>query len=160
MGEEMFSYLRYPTKQQGLIWLRRRQKEKPSEIAKDLKVSRPFVSMAQKTAEDRILKLLQHAASVNRVKIEHLSTRYGIAKGYCHAYEADTYIFYSPRIGLQTWYVHEGSCGTCELEKQCLETLHTLAEEWEIPLPDDRPPTELGLYLVDTIGRRLKWGQN
>ncbi|MHA3963971.1 MAG: hypothetical protein AM325_010560, partial [Candidatus Thorarchaeota archaeon SMTZ1-45] len=76
----MFRYLRYPTKQQGLIWLRRRQKEKPSEIAKDLKVSRPFVTMAQKTAEERILKLLQHTASVNRVKIERLSTRYGIAK--------------------------------------------------------------------------------
>jgi hypothetical protein len=155
----MFSYLRYPTKQQGLIWLRRRQKERPSEIAKDLKVSRPFVTMAQKTAEERIEKLLQHAASINRVRIEHLSTRYGIAKGFCHAYDTDTYIFYSPKIGLQTWYEHTGICGTCDLEDQCLKTLRTLAEEWEIPLPDDRPPTELGVYLVDIITRRLKWSQ-
>ena len=155
----MFRYLRYPTKQQGLIWLRRRQKEKPSEIAKDLKVSRPFVTMAQKTAEERILKLLQHTASVNRVKIERLSTRYGIAKGYCAAYDTDTYIFYSPKIGLQIWYEHERDCGTCGTEDQCLQTLRTLAEEWEIPLPDDKPPTELGVYLVDIIGRRLKWNQ-
>ena len=155
----MFRYLRYPTKQQGLIWLRRRQKEKPSEIAKDLKVSRPFVTMAQKTAEERILKLLQHTASVNQVKIERLSTRYGIAKGYCYAYDADTYIFYSPKIGLQTWYEHKRDCGACEMQDQCLTTLRTLAEEWEIPLPDDRPPTELGVYLVDIIGRRLKWSQ-
>jgi hypothetical protein len=153
----MFRYLRYPTKQQGLIWLRRRQKERPSEIAKDLKVSRPFVTMAQKTAEERILKLLQHTASVNRVKIERLSTRYGIAKGYCHPYGADAYIFYSPKIGLQIWYEHERACGKCEMEDQCNKTLHTLAEEWEIPLPDNRPPTELGIYLVDIIGRRLKW---
>jgi hypothetical protein len=155
----MFSYLRYPTKQQGIIWLRRRQKERPSDIAKELKVSRPFVTMAHKTAEERILKLLQHAASVNRVKIEHLSTQYGIAKGYCHAYETDTYIFYSPKIGLQTWYEHKGVCGTCEMEDQCLKTLRTLAAEWEIPLPEDKPPTELGVYLVDIIARRLKWSQ-
>ncbi|MFX1606528.1 MAG: hypothetical protein ACFFDD_11555 [Promethearchaeota archaeon] len=155
----MFRYLRYPTKQQGLIWLRRRQREKPSEIAKDLRVSRPFVTMAQKTAEERILKLLQHTASVNRVKIERLSTRYGVAKGYCAAYDTDTYIFYSPKIGLQLWYEHKRDCGTCEMEDQCLKTLRTLAEEWEIPLPDDRPPTELGVYLVDIIGRRLKWNQ-
>ena len=155
----MFSYLRYPTKQQGLIWLRRRQKERPSDIAKDLKVSRPFVTMAQKTAEERILKLLQHTATVNRVKIEHLSTRYGIAKGYCAAYDADTYIFYSPKIGLQLWYEHERVCSACEMEDQCTKTLQTLAKEWEIPLPDDRPPTELGAYLVDVIGRRLKWNQ-
>ncbi|MFX0054604.1 MAG: hypothetical protein ACFFAX_16960 [Promethearchaeota archaeon] len=155
----MFSYLRYPTKQQGLIWLRRRQKERPSEIAKDLKVSRPFVTMAQKTAEERIEQLLQHSASVNRVKIEHLSPKYGIAKGFCHAYDTDTYIVYSPRIGLQNWYVHKGDCGTCEMEDKCTKTLRTLAEEWEIPLPDDRPPTELGVYLFDVIGRRLKWNQ-
>ena len=113
--------------------------------------------MAQKRAESRIEKLLQHAASVNRVKIEHLSVKYGIAKGFCHAYNAETYIFYSPKIGLQTWYVHKGDCGTCEMEDQCLKTLQTLAEEWEIPLPDDKPPTELGVYLVEIIRRRLKW---
>jgi hypothetical protein len=155
----MFSYLRYPTKQQGLIWLRRRQRERPSEIARDMKVSRPFVTMAQKRAESRIKKLLQHSASVNRVKIEHLDSKYGIAKGYCHAYDTETYIVYSPKIGLQNWYVHKGECGTCEMEDQCLTTLRTLAVEWEIPLPNDKPPTELGVYLFDIIGRRLKWDQ-
>ncbi|MFW9963741.1 MAG: hypothetical protein ACFFCX_09270, partial [Candidatus Sifarchaeia archaeon] len=73
----------------------------------------------------------------NRVEIERLSTRYGIAKGYCAAYDTDTYIFYSPKIGLQIWYEHERACGSCEMEDQCLRTLQTLAEEWEIPLSDD-----------------------
>ena len=155
----MFNYLRYPTKQQGRIWLRRRQRERPSDIAKDLKVSRPFVTMAQKTAEERILKLLQHTASVNRVRIERFSTRYGIAKGFCHTHDAHAYIFYSPKIGLQIWYEHTRDCSTCDMEDQCTETLRTLAEEWEIPLPDDKPPTELGIYLVDIIERRLKWDQ-
>ena len=153
----MFTNLRYPTKQQGLIWLRRRQKEKPSVIAKDMKVSRPFVTMAQKRAESRIDKLLQHAASINRVKIEHLNAKYGIVKGYCHTHDATTYIVYSPTIGLRTWYVHKGDCGTCEILDQCRNTLQTLGEEWEIPLPDDKPPTELANYLFGIILRRLKW---
>jgi len=153
----VFPTLRYPTKQQTLIWLRRRQKDRPSEIAKDLKLSRPFVSMEQKTAENRIKKLIEHTASVNRVKIDRLSARYGIAEGYCHAYDSQTYIVFSPKIGVQNWYVHEGECGTCDLEAQCTETLRTLAEEWEIGIPPGMPPTELGVYLFETIRRRLKW---
>ena len=153
----MFTTLRYPTKQQSLIWLRRRQKNRPSEIAKDLNVSRPYVSMEQKRAEGRIRKLIEHAASVNRVKIDRLSARYGIAEGYCHAYDSQTFIVYSPKIGVQNWYVHQGVCGTCDLEDQCKETLRTLAEEWEIGIPPGMPPTELGVYLFETIRRRLKW---
>ncbi|MFW9809567.1 MAG: hypothetical protein ACFFE6_09325 [Candidatus Thorarchaeota archaeon] len=153
----MFTNLRYPTKQQNLIWHRQRQRDRPSEIAKDLKVSRPFVSMEQKRAEGRIKKLIEHAASINRVKIERLSARYGIAEGYCHAYNSQTFIVYSPKIGVQNWYVHAGECGTCDMEDQCKETLRTLAEEWEIGIPQEMPPTELGVYLFDKIRRRLKW---
>ncbi|MFW9909171.1 MAG: hypothetical protein ACFFEF_11405 [Candidatus Thorarchaeota archaeon] len=153
----MFTTLRYPTKQQSLIWLRRRQKDQSSDIAKDLKVSRPFVSMEQKRAEARIKKLLEHTASVNRVKIQRLSAQYGIAQGYCHAYDSQTFITYSPKIGVQNWYVHKGNCGLCDMEEQCKETLHTLAEEWDIPIPPGMPPTELGDFLFNTIRRRLKW---
>ncbi|MFW9806435.1 MAG: hypothetical protein ACFFFK_06870 [Candidatus Thorarchaeota archaeon] len=153
----MFTTLRYPTKQQNSIWLRRRQKDRPSDIAKDLNVSRPYVSMEQRRAEGRIRKLIEHAASVNRVKIERLSARYGIARGFCHTYDSQTYIVYSPKIGVQNWYVHEGNCGTCELEDQCMETLRTLAAEWEIGIPPGIPPTELGVYLFETIRRKLKW---
>ena len=153
----VFRNLRYPTKQQSIIWLRRRQNERPSEIAKDLKVSRPYVSMEQKKAEKRIKKLIEHSASANRVKIDRLSARYGIAEGYSHAYDSPTYIIFSSKIGVQNWYVHQGNCGTCDLEDQCTETLRTLAEEWEIGIPPGMPPTELGVYLFETIRRRLKW---
>jgi hypothetical protein len=113
--------------------------------------------MEQKRAEGRIKKLIEHAASVNRVKIERMSVRYGIAEGFCHTYDSQTFIVYSPKIGVQNWYVHQGVCGTCDLENQCKETLRTLAEEWEIGIPPDMPPTELGVFLFDNIRRRLKW---
>ncbi|MFW9768182.1 MAG: hypothetical protein ACFFF9_05950 [Candidatus Thorarchaeota archaeon] len=153
----MFSTLRYPTKQQNLIWLRRRQKNRPSEIAKDLKMSRPYVSIEQKKAEGRIRKLMEHAASVNRVTIERMSARYGIAEGYCHANSSVTYITYSPKIGVLNWYEHIGDCGTCDIKDQCNEALYTLAEEWEIHAFPDMPPTELSKFLFNTIRGRLKW---
>jgi hypothetical protein len=153
----MFSTLRYPTKQQNLIWLRRRRKDRPSEIAKDLRMSRPYVSIEQKKAEDRIKNLMEHAASVNRVKIERMSVQYGIAEGYCHTNNSRTYITYSPKIGVLNWYEHVGDCGTCEIKNQCNETLHTLAEEWEIQAPPDMPPTKLSEHLFNTIRGRLKW---
>ncbi|MFW9800912.1 MAG: hypothetical protein ACFFD9_10780, partial [Candidatus Thorarchaeota archaeon] len=73
----------YPTKQQAFIWLKRRQNVRPYKIADELNVSRPFVSKAQRIAEARINKLLHHAASINRIKIRHIDTRYGIAVGFC-----------------------------------------------------------------------------
>jgi hypothetical protein len=136
----MFNTLRYPTKQQGIIWLRRRQKDRPTDIARDLKVS-----------------LIQHAASVNRVKIERMSAQYGIAEGYCHANDSQTYITYSPEIGVLNWYEHIGDCGTCDIEDQCKAALHTLADEWEIPAPPNMSPTELSEYMFNIIRRRLKW---
>jgi hypothetical protein len=153
----MFNTLRYPTKQQNLIWLRRRQKDRPTDIANDLQVSRPFVTMEQKRAEGRIKKLIEHAASVDRVKIQRLSARYGIAEGFCHAYNSQVYIVYSPKMGIHNWFVHQGNCGACDLLDECKEILRTLAEEWEIGIPPEMPPTELGVYLFETIRRRLKW---
>ena len=153
----MFSTLRYPTKQQNLIWLRRRRKDRPSEIAKDLRMSRPYVSIEQKKAEGRIKNLIEHAASVNRVKIERMSAKDGIAEGYCHANNSQTYITYSPKIGVLNWYEHIGDCGTCDIRDQCNEALQILAEEWEIHAPPDMPPTELSEYLFNTIRGRLKW---
>ncbi|MFW9848360.1 MAG: hypothetical protein ACFFF4_04425 [Candidatus Thorarchaeota archaeon] len=147
----------YPTKQQAYIWLKRKQHVRPYKIANELNVSRPFVSKAQRIAEARINKLLLNAASINRIEIRHINTRYGIAVGFCPAYDMVTYILYSPKIGVQTWFDHHGDCGTCDHLKQCIDTLQQLAEEWEIPIPDDRPPTDLSRYLFDTIMRRLKW---
>ncbi|MFW9912723.1 MAG: hypothetical protein ACFFEU_09635 [Candidatus Thorarchaeota archaeon] len=153
----VFTTLRFPTKQQSRIWLRRRRRERPSEIAKELNLSRPYVSMEQREAETRIKRLIEHAASVNRVKVDRLSARYGIAEGYCHANKAQTYITYSPKIGVLNWYIHKGDCGTCDIRHQCKEALLALAEEWEIHGPPDMPPTELGEYLFNIIRRRLKW---
>jgi hypothetical protein len=122
-----------------------------------MNVKRPFVSKAQRIAEARIDKLLRHAASINRIKVRHISSQYGIAVGHCPSYNTETYILYSPKIGIQTWFAHQGECGNCDQLDQCTQTLLQLAEEWDVPIPDDRPPTDLSVYLFDVIMRRLKW---
>jgi hypothetical protein len=154
---KIFNSFRYPTKIQATIWLQRRQEIEPSKIAKQLAVSRPFVSKAQRIAEERIEKLLIHTAHVNRIQVRNLSSKYGFAVGFCSAYNTDTYILYSPTIGLQTWFDHSGDCGSCSVRKECLDTLHQLAQEWGIPFNDRLLPTDLAAHLFGVIMRRLKW---
>jgi hypothetical protein len=152
-----FTSLRYPTALQGQIWLQRRQNIAPSQIADELEVSRPFVSKAQRIAESRIGTLLEHAASINRVQIRNISTSYGIAVGYSAPYASDAYILYSPSIGVQIWFDHEGQCETCSQLAECKQTLLQLAEEWEISVDIEDSPNDMALHLFETIMRRLKW---
>jgi len=153
----MFTNLRYPTKQQGLIWLKRRSKIPPSIIAKELKVSRPFVSQAQKIAEQRIEKLLLTAAQMNRITIDHIAPEFGFALGYNPATEAKTYITYSPEFKVQVWVDHEGECSECELNSECDRILRGLAVEWGFSIPKKMVPTQVAKTLFNKIMRRLGW---
>jgi hypothetical protein len=138
-----------------MIWLKRRQRTRPSIIAEELHVSRPFVSKSQERAEKRIKKLLEHAASINRIEVTHLNTRLGVAVGYCPSTQTDTYITYSPTLGIQTWFTHKGECGSCAQRVTCEKMLRQLAAEWMITLPDNQSPTEVALLLFNTISEQL-----
>lgn len=151
----MFTSFRYPTAQQGLIWLKRRQRTRPSDIAEELQVSRPFVSKTQQRAEVKIKKLLEHAASINRIEVQYLNPRFGIVVGYCPATRTATYITYSPKLGVQTWFTHTGDCGICAQRGECEMTMQQLATEWEIDLPTNQPPTQMALHLFNTIVEQL-----
>lgn len=148
---------KFPTKQQELVWLKRRKEIPPSAIARELEVSRALVSKAQRIAEDRIEKTLMHIASTNRIRIRHISPRYGFAVGYCPANQSDTYIVYSPVLGTQLWFNHAGDCESCVERSVCERMLRTLANEWNLPLSEVSPPTEAGEELFNAIMRRLKW---
>ncbi len=150
-------HFRFPTKRQEFIWLKSRQEIPPSAIARELEVSRALVSKTQRIAEERIEKILLHSASANRIKIRHISPRYGIAVGYCPANKSETYIVYSPAMGTQLWFNHRGDCENCSEKQVCYEILHTLAEEWKLPLQKDLPATEAGEVLFNLIMRQLKW---
>jgi hypothetical protein len=139
--------------------MKRRLKIPPSIIAEELKVSRPFVSQAQRIAEQRIKKLMITAAEMNRIQIENISPQYGFATGYNPASETRSYITYSPEYRIQVWFDHEGDCQKCELASECNKILRGLAVEWGFSMPKDLPPTEIAKFLFERIIGRLGWDQ-
>ena len=82
---------------------------------------------------------------------------YGFAVGYCSANQMDTFILYSPKIGIQTWFDHDGECGSCAELSECTQTLTQLASEWKIPLKGKETPSEMAAHMFGTIKGRLKW---
>ncbi|TFG12747.1 hypothetical protein EU537_08615 [Candidatus Thorarchaeota archaeon] len=153
----MFRSLRFPTKRQTQIWMKRRRSVSPSEIARNLKVSRPYISKAQRIAEKRITKLLRNAASINRIDIESLSSRFGFASGYCHTHNTNTFITFSPKFGVHVWYDHIGNCDECERKSECDKILRGLAKEWQISISEDESPSTLAGHLFSEIRRKLGW---
>lgn len=153
----MQSSFRYPTKQQNSIWMKRRQQIPPSVIAKEMDVSRPFVSQAQRIAENRIKKLLISAAQMNRITLDNISPKYGFAVGYNPASDSKTYITYSPEFRVQVWFDHEGECHRCELASECDRILRGLAVEWGLSLPKEMQPTQVAKILFEKIMGRLGW---
>jgi hypothetical protein len=87
--------------------------------------------------------------------VTHLNTRLGVAVGYCPSTQTDTYITYSPTLGIQTWFTHKGECGSCAQRVTCEKMLRQLAAEWMITLPDNQSPTEVALLLFNTISEQL-----
>ena len=155
----MFRSLRFPTKQQNTIWLARRQKANPSAIADKLQVSRAYISKAQRIAEQRIERLLKNTVNVMRIRVSHLSGKYGFAIGYSPMHKSKTYITYSPDYGVHTWFDHVGPCDSCEKSEECHQILLGLAEEWQIQMPEGVPPTEAAAYLFASIIRQLNWSE-
>jgi hypothetical protein len=153
----LFTTLKYPTKTQSLIWFKRRKKVKPSDIADELSVSRAFVSKSHRLAKQRIKGLMEHAAFINRVELTKVSPVHGFAFGYCPSQDANTYITYSPKIGVQVWLDHAGDCSGCSQNAECERILRALAEDWGLSISEGAPPTLKAKRLFEAIMGELKW---
>lgn len=154
---QLFSHLRFPTKQQNAIWLKRRQHVPPSDIAEGLGVSRPFISKAQRIAEARIAQLISYAAAINRIRITRLDSRSGFAIGFCPSTEDLAYVVYSPTLGVHTWFAHQGNCASCESAESCHRMLEQLSKGWKIPIDESLPPTKGTLTLFHRLQEELGW---
>ncbi|MFW9920106.1 MAG: hypothetical protein ACFFED_10930 [Candidatus Thorarchaeota archaeon] len=149
--------LKYPSEQEGMIWLKRRQGTAPSEIADELDVTRAYVSKALRKAERKIELLLDHAAKINRVKLHHMSSENGLAVGYCAAYKSETIISYSPKIGIQVWFDHRGDCDSCADFGECATLISSLSNEWAVPIARNAGPVDVVNDLFTAIMKRLEW---
>ncbi len=153
----LFTTLKYPTKTQNHIWFKRRKKVKSSDIADELEVSRAFVSKSQRIAKQRIRRLMEHAASINRIELAKISPSQRFAFGYCPSHDTNTYITYSPKTGIQVWLEHTGDCGNCSQKQECERILRAIAEDWGFNVTEGAPPTLKAKRLFDAIMGELKW---
>ena len=153
----MYSHFRYPTRRQTQVWIRRRKRVAPSEIAKELKVSRPFVSKAHRIARRRVSNLLKNAAAINRITLSNSSPDHGFAYGYCPGTGTSSYITFSPKFGVHVWFDHEGDCSKCDEQSECWRILNGLAEDWEIEVPTNMPPTDVASMLFKRMMGILRW---
>jgi hypothetical protein len=149
-----------PGKRWGQFWKDRRNGESVTRIAKKNNISVQAVYKALSSKNSKIGSLLFEAAKANRIRVYRYSEVEGFLWGYSPGFKSDVYITHSPKTGIQVWYKHKGDCGHCDALTDCLWVLKTEAEERNITIPRDLEiPTEIALYIFETIKRKLSWNE-
>jgi hypothetical protein len=77
--------------------------------------------------------------------------------GYCAAHRSETTITYSPKLGVQVWYSHEGDCDSCSEFGECTQLLNVLSKEWKIPLASNAEPRRVAEVFFSKIKKQLAW---
>jgi hypothetical protein len=148
-------------KRWGLFWKDRRNGKSVHEIAEKNKISVQAVYKALNSKNSKIENLLLNTAKTNRIRVYCSSKVEGFLWGYSPSFKTDVYITYSPKIGTQVWYEHEGDCGHCEELMDCLWILKTEAEERKLTIPKNfDTPTEIALFLFETVKKKLGWNES
>ncbi|MFW9856643.1 MAG: hypothetical protein ACFFFG_16450 [Candidatus Thorarchaeota archaeon] len=142
------------------FWKERRNGATISDIAKKNAISVQAVYKALSSKSSKIESLLLAAAKTNRIRVYRHSDVEGFLWGYSPAFKSDVYITHSPKTGTQIWHEQEGDCTQCDALAECLWILKTEAKERKIPLPRiSETPTQLALYLFETIKQKLRWDE-
>ena len=142
------------------FWKERRNGSTVNEIAKKTAISVQAVYKALSSKNSKIESLLLTAAKANRIRVYHYSDEEGFLWGYSPVFKSDVYITYSPKTGTQVWHEQEGDCAQCDALAECLWILKAEAEERKIPLPRiSDSPTQIALYLFETIKQKLRWDE-
>jgi hypothetical protein len=142
------------------FWKDRRNGVTIADIAKKNAISTQAVYKALNSKNSKIKTLLLATAKANRIRVYHYSDVEGFLWGYSPAFKSDVFITHSPKIGTQVWHEHEGDCTHCDAVAECLWILKTEAEERKIPLPKtSETPTQIALYLFETIKEKLRWDE-
>jgi len=55
------------------------------------------------------------------------------------------------------WFSHKGECQSCAQLNECEKILKELGKEWRIKIPAALQPTDIAVYLFDSIVGRLGW---
>ncbi len=152
--------LKYPSPVQIEIWSLRRTQLLGKEIAEKKQISKAAVSKALKGANERILAILENAATMNKIQIEIISEELGFVRGYSCLFNVKAYITYSPINNVQVWYDHKGTCERCEEFVECRRLLLQEFKERKLSIPNPTlRPTELGEVLFKKLEGMIDEGK-
>ncbi len=136
----------YLTGREIQLWNLRRRKLTQSQIGRRLGISRQAVHKSYPVIDSKLERAFSEAAETNNLEIRSINLVDGIMEAYSVAQDIPVVVSMSNSNGLRVWYLYEGKCGQCKLERSCRRILEAEAEERGISLSgEDRrmTPTQL-----------------
>ena len=138
----------YLTTRETEIWNLRKHIPNQSEIGRKLNISRQAVNLALISIEDKMERTFNETLHTNNLEPHKMNLVDGVMEAFSPAYQLPVIVSLSNINGLKVWYLYEGKCSKCNLERSCRKTLLDEAEEREVPLSQDEQrmePTKLAL---------------
>ena len=133
------------------FWKMRRSGMPNITIANLLGISRQAVSRALLLMDEKIEATLREMAQANQIAVEKINAERGILIGRSVPFQAAAIIFVSEKHGVQVWYEHEGTCGTCQRYTECVELLWDYAAELGIRIKKTADPTKMAEELFGKV---------
>jgi hypothetical protein len=140
----------YLTPRETEIWRLRKRIPNQSEIGRILGISRQAVHISINVITEKIDDIFQGALETNNLIPRKINVVDGVVEAYSPAYRLPVIISLSMVNGLKVWYLYEGNCKRCDLERRCRKTLLDEAKErgHELEQGDDHlEPTELAVKI-------------
>ena len=140
----------YLTDRETRIWGLRRNRLSQSEIGRELGISRQAIHKSYSLIDSKVEQAFVEAAETNNLEMRSINVVDGVMEAFSPAHKIQVFVTLSKVNGLKTWYLYEGNCSICTLEKSCRAMLENEAEERGVKLralDELLPPTKLAIKL-------------
>jgi len=140
----------YLTPRETQIWSLRRRNSNQSEIARILGVTRQAVHISLGIITGKMEQTFNECLQANNLMPKKINLVDGVMEAYSPAYQLPVIVSLSVANGLKVWYLYEGRCSRCDLERGCRKALLGEAQERGVELgPEEMrlEPTRLALRI-------------
>jgi hypothetical protein len=132
----------YLTPRETEIWSLRRRTPNQSEIARALGVTRQAINISLGIIESKVERTFQECLDANNLQPRRINLVEGVMEAYSPAYQLPVIVSLSVANGLKVWYLYEGRCGRCDLERGCRRALLEEARERGVELEPEETRLE------------------
>jgi hypothetical protein len=149
----------YLTTRETQIWNLRKHIPNQSQIARTLGISRQAINLALISIEDKMERTFNETLNANNLTPVTMNLVDGVMEAYSPAYQLPVIVSLSNVNGLKVWYLYEGNCARCNLERSCRKTLLAEAEERNVLLSESErriEPTKLALKVYSNYLKEEK----